>query len=149
MKLRRSSLIASTVPSPHRELRPNQSRRLWWNLQNLLSAEAGKSAPAAVPSSVSITGLKLSYMDSERKAHYEGGVIAKGAGFTASATTLDAYLVPRSQSTANKSVSGPGQLDHMVAEGDVLIQQPNRRAEGQKLVYVRFGGQICTDGRPS
>ncbi len=113
-------------------------------------ADASKSAPAAVPSSVSITGLKLSYMDSERKAHYEGGVIAKGAGFTASASTLDAYLVSRSQSTANKSVSGPGQLDHMVAEGDVLIQQPNRRAEGQKLVYSASEDKfVLTGGPPS
>ncbi len=106
-------------------------------------------APAA-PSPVSITGLKLTYTDSERKAHYEGGVVAKGAGFAASATAVDAYLVARSQNSTNKSLSGPGQLDHMVAQGDVLIQQPNRRAEGQKLVYTASEDKfVLTGGPPS
>ena len=104
----------------------------------------------AVASPISITGLKLTYADSETRAHYEGGVVAKGAGFTASATTLDAYLVARSQTPADKTLSGPGQLDHMVAQGDVLIQQPNRRAEGQKLVYTAADDKfVLTGGPPS
>ena len=68
-----------------------------------------------VPSA--ITAAKLTYADSERKVHYEGGVIAKGADFTATAKTADAYLLPRSQTSANQSLAGPGQLDRMVAAG--------------------------------
>ena len=101
-------------------------------------------------SPVSITAAKLTYADSERKVHYEGGVVAKGADFTASAKTADAYLLPRSQTSSNQSFAGPGQLDHMVAQGDVLIQQPNRRAEGQNLVYTAADDKfVLTGGPPS
>jgi len=94
--------------------------------------------------------MKLTYADSERKAHYEGGVQAKGADFTASAKTADAFLVPRSQTPSSQGIAGPSQLDHMVAQNDVVIQQPNRRAEGQKLVYTAAEDKfVLTGGPPS
>ena len=38
----------------------------------------------------------------------------------------------------------------MVAEGNVLIQQPKRRAEGQKLVYTTAEDKfVLTGGPPS
>jgi len=111
---------------------------------------SGIISESAAASPIAITGTKLTYTDSERKAHYEGGVVAKGPEFTASASTLDGFLVPRSQTSASKSISGPGQLDHMVAQGDVMIQQPSRRAEGQKLVYTSADDKfVLTGGPPS
>jgi lipopolysaccharide export system protein LptA len=108
---------------------------------------AGDSIKAAP---ISITGLKLTYEDAERRAHYEGGVVAKEAEFTATAKTVDAYLVPRNQNTANQTGVGPGQLDRMVAAGDVVVQQPRRRAEGQKLVYTAAEDKfVLTGGPPS
>jgi len=107
--------------------------------------------PALAGSSpIAITAMKLTYTDSERKAHYEGGVVAKGPDFTATANTADAYLVPRSQSSPSQGLGGPSQLDHMVALDNVLIQQPNRRAEGQKLVYTAAADKfVLTGGPPS
>jgi lipopolysaccharide export system protein LptA len=99
---------------------------------------------------VAVTSSRLTYTDPERKAHYEGGVVAKGTGFTVTATTADAYLQPRSQATSNQQVTGPGRLDHMVAEGNVVIQQPSRRAEGQTLVYTAADDKfVLTGGPPS
>jgi lipopolysaccharide export system protein LptA len=103
---------------------------------------------------VSITAAKLTYADSERRVHYEGGVLAKGADFTASAKTADAYLLSRSQASSNQSVAGsfagPGQLDRMVAQDNVVVQQPNRRAEGQTLVYTAADDKfVLTGGPPS
>jgi lipopolysaccharide export system protein LptA len=111
---------------------------------------SGLSAKKLGSSPISITATRLTYADSERRVHYEGGVAAKSADFTASAKTLDAYLLPRSQTAANQSFAGPGQLDHMVAQGDVVITQPNRRAEGQKLIYTAAGDRfVLTGGPPS
>ena len=116
---------------------------------------AGQTAPprySQTPpaSPVAITAAQLTYTDGERRAHYEGGVVAKGADFTASAKTLDAYLLSRSQTSANQSVASPGQLDSIVAQGDVVIQQPNRRAEGKKLVYTAADEKfVLTGGPPS
>ncbi len=109
-----------------------------------------KATQRSKSSPISITGAKLTYADSERKLHYEGGVVAKGADFTASAKTVDAYLLSRSQTSNPQAFAGPGQLDHMVAQDDVVIQQANRRAAGQKLVYTVANDQfVLTGGPPS
>jgi lipopolysaccharide export system protein LptA len=102
-------------------------------------------------SPIAITAMKLTYADSERKAHYEGGVVARGSDFTANANTADAYLVARSQSSESQGVvTGPSQLDHMVAQGNVLVQQPSRRAQGEKLVYTSADDRfVMTGGPPS
>jgi lipopolysaccharide export system protein LptA len=109
-----------------------------------------KSVPRGGSSPIAITAARLTYADSERKAHYEGGVIAKGVDFSATAKTADAYLLPRSQASNKSALSGPGQLDHMVAQDNVVVQQPNRRADGQKLVYtVAYDKFVLTGGPPS
>ena len=119
---------------------------------NAADAKSGMSSPIA------ITASRITYTDSERKVHYEGGVVAKGADFTATAKTADAYLLARRQTGAssdgqaadNQPFAGPGRLDRMVAQGDVVIQQPNRRAEGQTLVYTAADDKfVLTGGPPS
>jgi lipopolysaccharide export system protein LptA len=112
-------------------------------------SKLGQKGTGPSPSTpITITGLKLTYADSERKIHYQGGVVAKAAEFTASADTLDAVLLPRSQSTSNQSIATPGQLDRIMAQGNVVIQQPNRRAEGQKLVYTVAEDKFVLSGGP-
>ena len=111
------------------------------------SPESGRPSRRPGGSSpISITAAKLTYADSERKVHYEGGVVAKGVEFTATAKTADAYLVPRSQTSSPQSFGGPGQLDHMVAQGDVVVQQPKRRAGGQNLVYTTTDDKFVLTG---
>jgi lipopolysaccharide export system protein LptA len=106
--------------------------------------KSGETSP------VSITAARLTYADAERLAHYEGGVVAKGTGFTASSNVMDAYLLPRSQTSSNQILTGPGQLDHIVAQGNVIVQQPNRRAEGKTLVYTAADDKfVLTGGPPS
>ena len=99
---------------------------------------------------VAITATRLTYADVDRRAHYEGGVVAKSAAFTASASTMDVYLRSRNQPSGSQSLTSSGQLDRMVAEGKVMIQQPNRRAEGQTLVYTAADDKfVLTGGPPS
>jgi lipopolysaccharide export system protein LptA len=118
--------------------------------EKIVGKSPGKAAPSAGSSPISITAAKLTYADSERRVHYEGGVVAKGPDFTASAKTADAYLLARSQISNNQSFAGPGQLDRMVAQDNVVIQQPTRRAEGQKLVYTAADDKfVLTGGPPS
>jgi lipopolysaccharide export system protein LptA len=101
-------------------------------------------------SPIAITSARLTYADTERHAHYEGGVVAKGASFTVSSSAMDVYLLPRSQTPSSQLLAGPGQLDRMVAQGNVVIQQPGRRAEGQTLVYTAADDKfVLTGGPPS
>jgi len=120
------------------------------------------ATPLDGSSPIAITATRLTYADSERKIHYEGGVLAKGVDFTATAKTADAYLLSRAQTSKQtqnqqnsdrqtndqQSSTGPGQLDRMVAEGNVVIQQPGRRAEGQRLVYTAAEDKFVLTGGP-
>ncbi len=109
-----------------------------------------KDPKLAGSSPISITAAKLTYADSERRVHYEGGVSVKSLDFTAFAKTADAYLLSRSQTASSQSFAGPGQLDRMVAQDNIVIQQPTRRAEGQKLIYLAGEDKfILTGGPPS
>jgi lipopolysaccharide export system protein LptA len=109
-----------------------------------------KSDENPVESPIAITSARLTYADTERKAHYEGGVTANGSNFTASANEMDVYLLPRTQNIGNQQLATPGRLDHMVAQANVVIVQPDRRAEGQKLVYTAADDKfVLTGGPPS
>ena len=114
--------------------------------------EAQKDNPLGNSTPIAITALKLTYSDAERKAHYEGGVFAQGVDFTARAKSADAFLVPRSQTSSNQSSTGLGsgqsQLDHMIAYDDVVVTQPNRHADGQKLVYTVADDKFVLTGGP-
>jgi lipopolysaccharide export system protein LptA len=116
------------------------------------SAEHASKSDASSP--IDITAKRLSYVDSDRRVHYEGGVVAKAADFTASSKTADVYLRPRSQTavltSGSQSSASPGQLDRMVAQGGVLIQQPNRQARGETLTYTAAEDKfVLTGGPPS
>ncbi len=101
-------------------------------------------------SPLAITAARLTYTDADSLAHYEGGVLAKGNSFSAASSTLDAYLVSRSQTLPSQSLTAPGRLDHLVAQGNVVIHQPTRRAEGQSLVYTASDDKfVLTGGPPS
>jgi len=97
---------------------------------------------------VTVTALRLTYTDAERRAHYEGGVRAEGTGFDAKAKEMDVYFIPKSQEAGNKEVSSASRLDHMVAVGNVLVTEPGRRAEGQKLVYTASDDKFVMTGGP-
>ena len=98
---------------------------------------------------VTITSARLKYVDAERRVHLEGGVVAKGADLSVTANQLDAFLLPRNQAAAGQGPAA-SQLDRMVATGNVVVQQPGRRATGDKLVYTSAEDKfVLTGGPPS
>ncbi len=112
--------------------------------------KANKKTANKPSETVAIRAARLAYADLDRRAHYEGRVMATGTGFTASAHTMDVYLRPRSQTSSSQSLTRPGQLDRMVAQGNVVVFQPPRRAEGQTLVYTVADDKfVLTGGPPS
>jgi lipopolysaccharide transport protein LptA len=104
----------------------------------------GKTTP------VTITSARLTYTDSERKAHFDGGVRAEGGDVTITSRVADVFLQARSQTPQNQAVGGPGKLERMVAQGQVVVVQPERRATGEQLVYTAASDQfVMTGGSPS
>jgi lipopolysaccharide export system protein LptA len=110
--------------------------------------KSGKVTP------VKITSDRLTYTDSERKAHFEQAVQAKGADLTITSKVMDVFLQPRDQTTSNQPITGAGagngKIDHIVASGQVMILQPGRRATGDQLVYTTSDDKfVLTGGSPS
>jgi lipopolysaccharide export system protein LptA len=106
--------------------------------------KGGKTTP------VTITSPRLSYHDSERKIVLDGGVTAKGSDVTMTARQMNVFLRSRSQSPAASDRATPGQLDRMVAEGNIVITQSSRRATGDRLEYVAADDKfVLTGGPPS
>jgi lipopolysaccharide export system protein LptA len=97
-------------------------------------------------STMLVTAPKLNYSDNDRQAHYSGGVTAKSEDGVMTAGKADVFLNPAGAKTA---MAGPSQLDHIIATTHVLVQQQERRAEGEKLVYqASTGTYVMTGGSP-
>ena len=106
--------------------------------------KSGKATP------VTITAARLTYNDADRKIVLDGGVAARGADVTMTALKMDVFLVARNQSKAGSDRGAPGQLDRIVAQGNIVITQPSRRATGDRLEYVAADEKfVLTGGPPS
>ena len=106
---------------------------------------------------VKITSSRLSYTDSERKAHFEDGVQAKGADLTIVAVRWTYFYsvgnkLHRISQLRNWLRHGrwTGKIDHIVAREQVVITQPGRKATGDELVYTASDDKfVLTGGPPS
>ncbi|HYL13508.1 MAG TPA: LPS export ABC transporter periplasmic protein LptC [Terriglobales bacterium] len=112
------------------------------------SGKNGKQTPVA------ITSKSLVYTDNDRKAHFEGEVIAKSADATLNANQADVYLQPRGDTegagNSGQPPAGASQIEKIIADGQVVIVQPNRRAKGNHLVYTADDDKfVLTGGPPS
>jgi len=103
--------------------------------------KAGKATPVVV------TAAKLTYLDTDRRARFSGGVVARGQDATISADQVDIILVA-ANAVKNSSATGPAQLQQIVAGAHVIIQQTGRRATGEKLVYTAADGRFVLTGGP-
>ena len=140
-------LVQQKLDQPEKEgqLKPDHDTKKSEHKTNEKSVEKFDEA-----SPITITAARLTYSDADRRAHYSGGVAARGTSFESTSDEMDAYLLPRSQSTNNQALSTPGRLDRMVAQGSVVVQQPSRRAEGKTLVYTAADDKfVLTGGPPS
>jgi lipopolysaccharide export system protein LptA len=108
---------------------------------------------------------RLSYLDSERIAHYEGNVTVHGNDMTVISKQMDVFLqsasqaqVPAQKQQTQAAVQNPTSaqpltpagLDKIIATGSVVLTQPNRRGAGDKLVYTASDDKfVLTGGPPS
>ncbi len=93
---------------------------------------------------VNVHARKLTYVDAERRARYEGGVTARTADGVLTADHLDIYL--KQSGTATAPQPTPSQLDRIIAQGNVVITQPGRRGSGDQLIYYQDDGRFVLSG---
>jgi lipopolysaccharide export system protein LptA len=108
--------------------------------------ETGKSGN---PTPIAVASTRLTYTDSERKAHFDENVTAKSADATITARQMDAFLLPRGPSNSDQPLSA-GKLEKIVADGHVIVTQAGRQATGDQLVYTSAADKfVMTGGLPS
>jgi lipopolysaccharide export system protein LptA len=119
------------------------------------------------PTVVTVTANHLTYRDSERKAHFEGAVMATSSDMTITSNQMDVFLTPANlgrrasspvpaQSAGNPPAASkpptavPASLEKIIASGNVIITEPNRRGSGETLTYTTADDKfILTGGPPS
>ncbi|HXG91273.1 MAG TPA: LPS export ABC transporter periplasmic protein LptC [Blastocatellia bacterium] len=82
------------------------------------------------------TAERMTYSDTDRVIHYEGNVKARQGTDRIEAAVIDAYL----QKEANE-------LDHLTADGNVVLTQPGRRGTGDHLDYTSAEGRAILKGK--
>ncbi|HSB75225.1 MAG TPA: LptA/OstA family protein [Terriglobales bacterium] len=108
---------------------------------------AGKVTP------VNVASDQLTYLDQIRQARFVGKVLARMTDGTLTAEQATVYLLPRQQHPDVKAAANQpsaSKLDHVVADGHVVLTQPRRRGLGDHLVYTAADGKyVLSGGSPS
>jgi lipopolysaccharide transport protein LptA/LPS export ABC transporter protein LptC len=81
------------------------------------------------------TAQRMTYSDAERLVHYEGDVKARQGEDRLDADRVDVYLEEESS-----------EVDHMFAEGSVVLTQPGRRGTGDSFSYRSEDGRSVLVG---
>lgn len=101
---------------------------------------------------VTITSLRLTYTDSERRIHFDGGVTMRNTDATITGESLDVYLAQSKQATSNQVLthesSTPSRLEKAIAHGAIVITQLTRRATGETLTYLAAEDKFTLEGGP-
>ncbi|MEK6323052.1 MAG: LPS export ABC transporter periplasmic protein LptC [Acidobacteriota bacterium] len=82
------------------------------------------------------TAERMTYSDTDRKIHYEGGVKARQGTDRVEASFVDVYLKQETN-----------EVDHLNADGNVVLTQPGRRGVGDKLAYTSEDGRAVLSGK--
>ena len=104
--------------------------------------KSGKATP------VTIKSAHLNYRDAERKIELDGGVTVTGSGTTMTAQQMTVFLAARSAAPGATDRAGPGQVEKIMAQNQIVIAQPARHANGEKLVYTAEDEKFVLTGGP-
>ena len=136
------------------------------------SAVAGQIGPARLESDKSTSKRKpdarsvirvrsgdLHYSEGERLALFHSGAVGSvtaettGTGGTATVVSqeTDVKLLPQGTHSGPGNASGPSNtsIDRLTARGHVTVDWPDRRGDGEKLVYVGEDGTYTLTGTSS
>jgi lipopolysaccharide export system protein LptA len=106
----------------------------------------------------------LTYSSNEGKAHLEDGVIATSDQGSLESRTLDVFLAPNTVSSlqpghsfvlpGSSPTQAPGsggqQLSRVLAQGDVVVRQGDRRGTGEQAEYTAADGKfVLSGGQPT
>ncbi len=105
---------------------------------------------------VRVVSREMTYDDAKRQVHFAGDVRVQDKDGTMRSEAATVYLLPAAASgTPLKSaasatpVSLGGRVDHIVGTGAVVLEQPGRKATGERLVYTAADQTFVLTGTAS
>lgn len=104
---------------------------------NVESGSATKNPKEQEP--VTVTAERLTYLDTERRTLYEGGVSARNGFGTMRSEQLQVFFSPAGASES-------AQIERALATGKVVITQPGRRARSEQAEYFAAEDKIVLSG---
>lgn len=116
------------------------------------AALPGKSSgPSSAPTLWKIVAPILTYWSDRGQAHLEGGVSASSAQGSLESRTLDVFLGAAPATTAGTPSATSGrQLSRVLAQGNVVIRQGDRRGVGEQAEYTAADGKfVLSGGQPT
>jgi len=109
----------------------------------------GKSVP------VEVRADRLHYEENQRKALFDGSIVARSADSTLRANKAVITLKPRTANQEGKTPSpkaqesgSPSEVQTIDATGDIQLEQPGRKAIGARLLYTADEGKFVLTGVP-
>ncbi len=97
---------------------------------------------------IRVDANSLQYSAAERRATFQGNVVAQQANGRLRADRADLFMTKNAVAGAEaQRVPNPrGSLDHMIAEGKVQVEEGVRKGEGERLVYTASDGKFVLSG---
>lgn len=113
--------------------------------------------PSKAPAQpVRVVSRAMTYDDAKRQVHFSGDVRVQDKDGTMRSEEATVYLLPvASGGTAGKSAAGAapvslgGGVDYIVCTGAVVLEQPGRKATGERLVYTAVDKTFVLTGTTS
>ena len=99
-----------------------------------------------------ISAPLLTYWNDQGKAHLEGGVTATSDQGSLESKSLDAFLAATPAAGAPSATAPPGgqQLSRVLAQGDVIVRQGDRRGSAEQGEYTAAEGKfVLSGGQPT
>jgi lipopolysaccharide export system protein LptA len=100
---------------------------------------------------VRVKSRTLVYSDKARRGDFDGGVTAQAPDGTIRSDKAQFFLQPVLAAGTQKKpqASQSSQIEKIIASGRVLLMQPGRKGEGEKLVYTAQDGRYVLTGTAS
>jgi lipopolysaccharide export system protein LptA len=118
---------------------------------NAANAKSGSNAKSTTPSVIRVRGGSLTYSDVDRRALMLGGALgpveAQTATADATASQVELFLLPAGDhGTQGEAGGSQGEVDRMIASGNVVVSSQGRRGVGQQLAYTSSTGEFVLTG---
>ena len=114
------------------------------------AASGSGSGPSSTPTLWRIHAPVLTYWSDLGKAHLEGGVVASSDQGSLESRVLDVFLASGPPAGQGAARGTTGQLSRVLAQGNVIVRQGDRRGMAEQGEYTAADGKfVLSGGQPT